>query len=57
MNEEQETKLKEFFVNFNNTMNDIQNYLKTKETVSTAVMNSFLNGMQLCVDNLKKDIM
>ena len=29
--------------------------VKTKEKVDTTVMNSFLEGFKLCVDNLKND--
>ena len=49
-------RLERFFTDFENVYNDIQGYLKTKDTVKTDVMNSFLTGFKLCVDNLKSDI-
>lgn len=56
MNANQKERLEIFFTDFENVYNDIQGYLKTKETVNTDVMNSFLDGFKLCVDNLKNDI-
>lgn len=56
MNADQKERLEIFFTDFENVYNDIQGYLKTKETVNTDVMNSFLDGFKLCVDNLKNDI-
>ena len=56
MNADQKERLEIFFTDFENVYNDIEGYLKTKETVSTDVMNSFLDGFKLCVDNLKNDI-
>lgn len=56
MNANQKDRLERFFTDFENVYNDIQGYLKTKDTVKTDVMNSFLTGFKLCVDNLKSDI-
>lgn len=56
MNADQKERLDRFFTDFENVYNDIQGYLKTKEKVDTTVMNSFLEGFKLCVDNLKNDI-
>lgn len=56
MNKDQQEKLQKFYENFSSSINDIKGYLNTKETVKTPVMSSFLNGLELIVENYKKDI-
>lgn len=56
MNEEQKRIFTTFIIDFENSIKECQNYLNTKETVTSAVFKGLINGIQTIVAEVKKDI-
>ena len=56
MNKEHEERFIIFIIDFENTLKDVSNYLSTKESVSSIILKTFINGLQELINNLKNDI-
>lgn len=56
MNEEQKKRFITFIIDFEYTVKDFREYLSTKEKTTSIILKTFIDGLQMQVDDLKQDI-